>query len=464
MHASHDTSILKTAWGDTKRGIEQPCEFPLAEDARVGRPCKFPLAEDAMSFFKRHGFVVITEVMSEDDNDAVKQGLVEDLHEINPATKHIKDVGDFKEEELPTSPNHSFRTTCNICFGRFASMIRGHTGVRSAFAGLHETEADRLGCSFDSIFYTPQSDEVNATLSTQLHWDHNSYSAGERWPLSEDLCVQGVYYASATDETTPCFACSPGSQSAWETFSESEHNPARHGEKLVNYLPMDTFDDDFVAQSGLPLPVRVHVPARSLVLWNSRTAHGNCPPAVAREEEGGPAPTAGGGLGRVSLAISFGPVDRRDVGTQKDALVKALGGVRTTHHPTAMLTHNLQGYPVDWTTEAEYEPNKALSNLTVGPRSTVTQADFEAMIARSALSPAEKRTVAQRTSIGNVSERTYRAYWGLTGGDEEDRKVYEQMSQLAIEDLRVLIDPRFCGVQGRHHTEIEACNAADPKS
>ena len=55
-------------------------------------------------------------------------GLVDDIHEINPALSGISDPALFPERGLPTSPNRTFRTTCNIAFGRFAAAVRARDG------------------------------------------------------------------------------------------------------------------------------------------------------------------------------------------------------------------------------------------------------------------------------------------------------------------------------------------------
>ncbi len=156
MHVghSHDTSALAESWDFENHGGL----FDL------GR------AEEARAFFQQWGFVVMTDVMTEDENNGVLQGLVDDVHEINPNTWHIQDVAGFTEAQLPSSPNHSFRTTCNLVFGRFASLIRSNEGVRSAFGVMHGVPPERLGCSWDTIFYTSEAAKVTDNLATQLHW------------------------------------------------------------------------------------------------------------------------------------------------------------------------------------------------------------------------------------------------------------------------------------------------------
>ncbi len=212
-------------------------------------------------------------------------------------------------------------------------------------------------------------------------------------------------------------------------------------------MPLTAYSEEFIEEVALPLPVRIHAPACSLLLWNSRTCHGNSPAAES---------CTGPSLGRVSLAISYGPVDQRTVEVQKDSLVKALGGVRTTHHPAVMLSHNKQGYPSDWTAEAEYEPKHVqhggeLNNLEIKLNPAVSEAEFQQMIKRSALNDQSKLALATTVNLDNVRLRTYQSYWGIAGLVEED--CYGPMLQLHIEDLRRLIHPQYSQVQGLHHTE-----------
>jgi hypothetical protein len=427
-------TVKATSWDFEKNGGL----YPLTE------------ARQAKAFFEEHGFVVINGLMSEHENEAVKQALVDDLHEINPSTGDVVDLAGFDEYDLPTSPNHSFRTTCNLCFGRFASVIRSHEGVRAAFAALHDCTAEELGCSWDTIFYTSKAIEVKPTDATQLHWDHNGYCGGERHPLSEKLCVQGVYYASATDEGTPAFACSPGSNRIWRDYSESDSNPAKQGSRLLNYMPLDAFDDSFLMESGLAPPKRIHCPAGSLVLWDARTCHGNTPPATSTHQPS----AAGGGIGRVSLAICYHPVRQRTPAVQKDSLLKALGGVRTTHHPVIMLSHNKQGYPSDWTAEAEHEPNPRVSSLRIPLNPEVTGADFDEMLARAEL-PDEARARLGELGIAldNVQRLVYDSYWERNGLVETD--VYAPLAQLRMSDLRRLVHPMYSRVQGVHPAEMQ---------
>jgi hypothetical protein len=210
-------------------------------------------AEEARAYFSYHGFVVVRDVTSEEENARAMAALLHDIHEVNPAVSAVTDLSQFAEHDLPTSPNNAFRATCNMAFGRFASAVRLAPGIRKAFATIHQTPPDALACSWDIPFYTPQPDRVPSGKALQLHWDHNWYYGGTQAPLADALCAQGVYYATATDPSTPSFVCVPRSHTVWRTFCESDLNPAKRGAPILSYLPLTHFDEQFLCDSGLDI-------------------------------------------------------------------------------------------------------------------------------------------------------------------------------------------------------------------
>ena len=117
--------------------------------------------------------------------------MVDDIHEINPALSDISDPALFPESGLPTSPNRTFRTTCNIAFGRFASAVRASPGVRRAFAAVHGVPVEELACSWDNPFFTPRPEPGQRRgPGLALHWDDNYYYGGEKTHTADDICVQ----------------------------------------------------------------------------------------------------------------------------------------------------------------------------------------------------------------------------------------------------------------------------------
>ena len=117
--------------------------------------------------------------------------MVDDIHEINPALSDISDPTLFPESGLPTSPNRTFRTTCNIAFGRFASAVRVSPGVRRAFAAVYGVPVEELACSWDNPFFTPRPEPgQHRGRGLALHWDDNYYYGGEKARTADDICVQ----------------------------------------------------------------------------------------------------------------------------------------------------------------------------------------------------------------------------------------------------------------------------------
>jgi hypothetical protein len=123
-----------------------------------------------------------------------------------------------------------------------------------------------------------------------------------------------------------------------------------------------------------------------------------------------------------------------------------------------MLSHDKQGYPTDWTAEAEYEPKHQqhgkgmLRDLEIIPNPAVTEDEFQQMIQRASLDDETKSTLARTANMRNIQGRTYQSYWNLGGLVDAD--CYGPMLKFQIKDLRRLIDPKFSHAQGLHHTEL----------
>ena len=428
---AHDTATVRVAWDFGANG------------GRFARED----TDAAKAFFAEHGFVVFDDVMSDDENATAKDALLRDLQEINPSTAAIGDLSGFTERDLPTSPNHTFRTTCNMAFGRFARYVRNHDGVRDVFAAMHEVQPAELGCSWDNPFYTPRRDGAVAKRATQLHWDRNAYYAGARAPMADELCVQGVYYATPTSRSTPSFVLVPGSSHRWLSLCESESNPSKRGARVLNYLPLSELDAADVARAELAPCVRIHVPARTLLLWDSKSLHGNAP-AIETSRDGGGGGSSG--VGRVAFAICYGPVSMRSAAVHKEALLKGLAGIRTTHHPGIMLAHDKHGYPASFVQNDE--PNAALRPLHIALNPCVGEREFASMVARSAPTEEARRQLAAM-GLGSLQHAVYESYWAGASRARGHPNYFELLLQFTAGDLRRLMHPDASRVQGTHRSE-----------
>jgi hypothetical protein len=390
----------------------------------------------AAAFLAREGFVVIANVLDASANAAALAALAADVAEISPGAAAAVALADLPEAALPTSPNRSFRTSCNIAFGRFAAAVRGAPGVRAAFAALHGVAPAALACSWDNPFFTPAE---SAAASAQprglpLHWDANAYYGGARAPHADDRCVQGVFYATATGADSPTFVCAPRSHELWQAFCEDDANPSKLGARVLHYLPLAHFGDARAAALGLARPVRVHVPARSLLLWDARTAHGNAPPAA-------PPPLGARPRGRTAFAVCYSPVAQRDAATHKEALLKGWAGVRTTHNPAIMLAHDRHGYPPGFVSFAE--PNAALRDIALKTGAAINEAAFQEMLVRASVPAALGLTLA------TAQRRAFDDYWLSRDG------TFGALRRLRFADLRALLHEDVGATQGVHAAEAE---------
>ncbi len=390
----------------------------------------------AAAFLAREGFVVIADVLGESENAAALAALAADVADISPGAAGTA-LADLPEAALPTSPNRAFRTSCNIAFGRFAAAVRGAPGVRAAFAALHGVAPAALACSWDNPFFTPAESAAATPMPARclpLHWDANFYFGGARAPRAGDRCVQGVLYATATAADTPAFVCVPRSHELWRAFCEDDANPSKRGARVLHYLPLAHFGDARAGALGLARPVRVHVPARGLLLWDSRTAHGNAPPAA-------PSPRGARPRGRTAFAVCYSPVAQRDVATHREALLKGWAGVRTTHNPAIMLAHDRHGYPPGFVSFAE--PNAALRDIALKTGAGVDEAAFQAMLARAGVPAALGLTLA------TAQRRAFDDYWRARDG------AFGELRKLRFADLRKLLHEDVGSTQGVHAAEAE---------
>eukprot|EP01052_Picozoa_sp_SAG31_P027057 SAG31_NODE_2502_length_5594_cov_3.175796_1_plen_410_part_00 len=261
-----------------------------------------------------------------------------------------------------------------------------------------------------------------------------------------------MYYATPTSERTPTFVCCPKSQSTFLLFCHSEHNPSKQGAKILNYLPVSDFESSFALKTELPQPVRIHVPARSLLLWDARTCHGNSAPAipaaVSRQDEQE--------VGRVAFAICYGPVTQRTAAVHKAGLLMGLAGIRTTHNPAIMLAHDKHGYPPDFVSNDE--PNKALTSMQIPLNPALSETDFQQMLAKASdcMTSAE-RACAMSLTLATVQQAVWNSYWNVSKSMES--KAYSAILKLEASDLRRLLHPEASQTQALHPCEMHTASA-----
>jgi hypothetical protein len=143
-------------------------------------------------------------------------------------------------------------------------------------------------------------------------------------------------------------------------------------------------------------------------------------------------------------------VDERSIETHKRALIKGFAGIHTTHHPGFMLAHDKHGYPEGFV--SINEPNTQLRKIQIPLHPDLREPAFQEMIARAALTPDEKRAMAETVSLRTLQRLAYDSYNRLEGLTEED--CYAKLLQFDVRDLRALLHPDFSKVQALHPAEL----------
>lgn len=188
------------------------------------------------------------------------------------------------------------------CYGAgqapFMWSLRTDPRVLSLFSYLWRTPAEQLLCSFDgcSIMRPQAYWPCKWELEGRLHVDISEHHDTERRRKLSNLCragipcIQGLVTMADMDETTGTFACIPGSHLRFRNPSDP---------------PTDWYRLRADDLASMPDPVRLRVPAGSLVLWDSRTAHCGAKP-MPHELALEPKPEAGDRLRYVAY-VSYMP-------------------------------------------------------------------------------------------------------------------------------------------------------------
>ena len=139
----------------------------------------------------------------------------------------------------------------------FAWYLRTLPQIINIFANIWNTNVDNLVCSFDGCCYIKENDNK---LNTKC-WTHTDQA-----PKSNGFkCIQG--FISLTDNTHNSFVVYEGSHLLHESyFKEINKSDDSKNWHLINLDYLNTIND----KKNI-----LHVPAGSLVLWDSRTFHQN---------------------------------------------------------------------------------------------------------------------------------------------------------------------------------------------
>lgn len=275
--------------------------YKLEKDAEGYHP-NFSLekdsAEEILKFFKKYGFVIIRDVVARE----LVEGVVDDIWEnYLPSNTHPElrreDPStwrymlpspafwpDAEQRERQDDKWYStFGSKYNVKRGFLGSNmassqatwdVRQHPNLHKAFSVILENrklevKLDRYGLMRPTKLHVPGEGGATAveehpewrTEDRWVHWDQNP------WLQPEFMGVQGILALSEHNEQTGGFHCIPGFVHEFKDWG------ARNIERKTKGSLVDMPKDDPAVDRLL----RACMPKGSLLIWDSRTPHGNYP-------------------------------------------------------------------------------------------------------------------------------------------------------------------------------------------
>jgi hypothetical protein len=203
------------------------------------------LTADDRAFFEKNGYVVVPQVVPQENCDAV----IDDIYRFLEMDPHDRSTWYPIERRGTLAHIHQTQSLWDN---------RQHPRIHRAFADLYGTE--KLWVSFDRASMKPPIDPNYPHYQDNgfVHWDMDTRD------LSGPLFVQGVLVLADTAENQGGFCCIPG-------FI---------GEILTDWIARQPADRNPVAPDLSTLPDGYQVTpipgkAGDLVIWDRRLAHGN---------------------------------------------------------------------------------------------------------------------------------------------------------------------------------------------
>ncbi len=207
-------------------------------------------AEQAKQYMEDNGYVVFSDVITEEDLEKGIDLLWEMLERMNTGIVR-DDTSTFTNDNWPNTFSNGIIDQYGVGQSPFMWHNRSRKGVKRAFSIILQEED--LVVSYDAfnIFRKPP----HKITGLEYHVDQGRNLLGKQ-------CIQGLITYYPSSEHTGGLTVIPGSHLHHdEVILKSEKN------------------SNFVMLKSKELvwgdPVLLSVPARSLILWDSRTIHGN---------------------------------------------------------------------------------------------------------------------------------------------------------------------------------------------
>ena len=271
---------------------------------------------EAKKFIDEQGFVVIKNIITEDENKYARELFSKDLTNICKDFNN-RDVGslDITEDILPGTPG-GFRNGYGIAFGEYAQYCRSFPNVKNIFSHFQNCKKEDLCISWDNIFYNSANSYVYPHF--WLHFDKMKYDINNNlikgWG---EHMLQSALYLTESNLYTPSFICIPKSHKEWNKFAKYYRSQGHF------FRLQDT-------EEYRNLTVRIHIPRNGIIVWNSQLAHANSS-ALYKRDLAEPK--------RLGVFLCMCDKKKRDENAILNMLALYFKGVCSTHWPNLMLYH-----------------------------------------------------------------------------------------------------------------------------
>lgn len=235
---------------------------PTVDDIDRNTVPRFELEDAAWrDYFEENGYVVIANVLSEEQIEHAKDLLLSWLEEISNFDRN--DVTTWDDEDFPASTSTGICSRYGIGQSDFQWYMRTRPKVKASFAKLWDT--DDLLSSFDGCgIFRPWL--YNQDWKTSGGWFHVDQSTKSKGGVGFQ-CTQGLINLFDCDDTTGGLTVKPKTHKHHTELCERSRMHSGH------YVSIDRRDP--LLNMG---PAQLVVcKAGDLCLWDSRTIHCNSP-------------------------------------------------------------------------------------------------------------------------------------------------------------------------------------------
>ena len=220
-----------------------------------------------VEFWNRWGFVVVKDVLTREQIDKSIDEIWRVIEDQSEARR--SDTSSWYENHWPDKTQKGFIQPLNDFYLQQAWINRQNPKIIKAFQlvlGQEEISSsrDRYGFMRPTIVKETRTEGEISTSKNWLHWDQNG------WGNSGFQGVQGVLTFTDHTENSGGFHCVPGFKHEFSNWfaknSQDEHPNGFDG--LVEVPIGDKMRENVR---------KILCPAGSIIIWDSRTPHGNYP-------------------------------------------------------------------------------------------------------------------------------------------------------------------------------------------